>query len=103
MAVKEKVLAVRYLTHMIVFPDEDAFIEQLPFVHDLQFEARNWQHTVFHHNDDAKSLITDLIKKGECRCETPYPPGGITARLTHIYSIEDNQRPCGWFGSKKLN
>ena len=92
---------VRYLTHLIVFPDEDAFVEQLPFVHDLQFEAANWQHTIFHHNDDAKSLIKALITKGECRCTSPYPPGGITAKITHVYTIEDTVRPCGWFGSKE--
>jgi hypothetical protein len=106
MSVESKVNEVRYLTHMIVFPDEDAFIEQLPFVHDLQFEASNWQHTVFHHQDEAKSMISDLLKKGECRCTSPYPPGGISAKLTHIYMIENNQRPTGWFGSKqegKLN
>ncbi len=101
MAIKEKSPEVRYLTHMIVFPDQDAFIEQRPFVHDLQFEAKNWLHTVFHHQDDARSLLRDLIKKGECRCTTPFPPGGPTARLTHLYLIEDNERPCGWFGTSK--
>jgi hypothetical protein len=99
--VKEKVSEVRYLTHMIVFPDGDALVEQLPFVHDLYFEAQNWQHTIFHHNDEAKSLITDLIKKGECRCQTPYPPGGVSAKLDHIYTIENKERPTGWFGATK--
>jgi len=86
---------------MIVFPDEDAFIEQKPFVHDLQFEASNWLHTVFHHQDDAKSLIRDLLKNGECRAYTSYPPAGPTAKLTHVYRIENNERPTGWFGSKQ--
>lgn len=101
MSVVDKSLEVRYLTHMIVFPDEDAFIEQKPFIHDLQFEAGNWQHTVFHHQDDKKSLLRDLLSKGECRCQTPYPPGGVSAKLTHVYMIEDRERPTGWFGAKK--
>lgn len=100
MGVENKVDEVRYLTHMVVFPDEDAFIEQLPFVHELQFEAGNWTHTVFHHQENAKELIKDLITKGECRCESPYPPGGISAKITHVYRIENNERPCGWFGGK---
>lgn len=103
MSVESKVRAVRYLTHLIVFPDEDAFVEQLPFVHDLQFEAANWQHTVFHHNDDAKSLLRDLLQKGECRSESPYPPGGFGSKIVHVYTIEDKERPCGWFGSKQQN
>jgi hypothetical protein len=99
--VENKVPEVRYLTHMIVFPDDDAFIEQLPFVHDLQFESNNWMHTVFHHQDDARSLIKDLVTRGECRCKTPYPPGGISAKVDHVYKIENEPRQCGWFGSKQ--
>ena len=100
MSVAEKKPEVRYLTHMIVFPDEDAFIEQKPFVHDLQFEASNWEHSVFHHQDNPRDLVSTLIKKGEVKVQSPYPPGGITAKLTHIYMIEDKERPTGWFGSK---
>jgi len=101
MSIESKSAEVRYLTHMIIFPDEDAFIEQKQFVHDLQFEAQNWQHTLFHHQDDAKSLLKDLISKGECRCTSPYPPGGISAKITHLYRVEAEPRPCGWFGSKQ--
>lgn len=101
MSIKEKSLEVRYLTHMIVFPDGDAFVEQSQFIHDLQFEGSNWIHTIFHHQDNAKDLITTLIKRGECRCDSPYPPGGITAKINHIYTIEDKERPTGWFGVKK--
>lgn len=97
MGIKQKAADVRYLTHMIVFPGDDTFIEQLPFVHDLQFEAKNWRHTIFHHQDGAKGLLNELVSKGECRCETNYPHGGV---LTHVYTIEDKPRPCGWFGSK---
>lgn len=99
MSVESKAADIRYLTHMIVFPDEDAFIEQRPFVHDLQFEAQNWQHTIFHHQDEAKSLLRDLLSKGECRCQTPYPPGGFGAKLTHVYTIDNQERPTGWFGA----
>lgn len=96
MGIKEKVFEIRYLTHMMVFPDDDTLIEQLPFLHDIQFEAKNWLHTVFHHQDDARSLISDLLKKGEARCETPYPPGGFGAKITHVYIIEDKERQTGW-------
>lgn len=96
MGIESKSPEVRYLTHMIIFPDDDAMVEQLPFVHDLQFEATNWQHTIFHHFDEAKSLIRDLITKGEARTETRYPPGGVTAKLTHIWRIENDQRITGW-------
>lgn len=100
--VEDKTLGqVRYLTHMIVFPDDDAFIEQLPFVHDLDFEAANWQHTIFHHQDNKRELLKDLLRKGECRCESPYPQGGISAKVTHVYRIDNQERPTGWFGAKK--
>lgn len=101
MGIKEKSLEVRYLTHMILFPDGDAFVEQKEFIHDLQFEAGNWEHTLFHHQDNAKDLVTTLIKKGEVRCESLYPPAGITAKITHVYTIEDKVRATGWFGDKK--
>ena len=97
MGIKEKSYEIRYLTHMIVFPDGDAFVEQKQFIHDIQFEASNWLHSVFHHQDNAKSLIRDLLKKGECRCHTPYHG----SNLTHVYTIEEKERPTGWFGSSQ--
>lgn len=96
--IENKSPEIRYLTHMIVFPDDDAFIEQLPFVHDLDFEMANWEKTIFHHTDNAKELLKDLLKKGEARTETRYPPGGPTAKVTHVYTIEKSERPVGWFG-----
>lgn len=101
MGISSKSLEVRYLTHMVVFPDGDAFVEQRPFIHDLQFECNNWLLTVFHHQDDARSLLADLVKKGECRCQSPYPPGGITAKVDHVYTIEEKERATGWFGANK--
>jgi hypothetical protein len=101
MSVDAKAEGIRYLTHMIVFPDDDAFIEQMAFVHDLQFEANNWQYTIFHHQDNAKELLKDLLSTGECRTDSPYPPGGFGAKLTHVYRIENDSRPCGWFGAQK--
>lgn len=95
MSIKSKASEVRYLTHMIVFHDGDAMVEQKPFVHDLQFEAGNWQHTIFHHQDDARSLLAELITKGECRCYSTYKG----EKITHVYTIEDKERPCGWFGA----
>ena len=92
---------VRYLTHMIVFPDDDVFIEQFPFVHDLYFEGNNWIHTVFHHQDNPKEMVNDLRKRGEARCQSKYPPAGPTAKIDHIYKIEDKERETGWFGTKK--
>lgn len=97
----EKEYKVRYLTHMIVFPDDDTFIEQTPFVHDLYFEGANWVHSIFHHQDNPKEMVNELRKKGSVRCETKYPPAGPTAKVTHIYSIEDQERKTGWFGSKQ--
>ena len=101
MSVVEKSLEVRYLTHMIVFPDGDAMVEQKPFIHDLQFEAANWEHTLFHHQDNAREQLRTLLQKGEVKCESPYPPDGVSAKITHVYIIEDKERPTGWFGAKK--
>jgi len=99
--IENKVPEVRYLTHTIIFPDDDAFIEQLPFVHDLEFEAQNWAKTVFHHTDNAKELISDLIRYGEARTQTRYPPAGITAKIVHLYQIENKERQTGWFGTQR--
>jgi hypothetical protein len=100
MSVKNKTHDVRYLTHMIVFPDDDAFIEQKPFIHDLQFECDNWEHLPPFNTPgvNGKELIKTLLKKGEAKFQTPYPHGG---NLDHVLSIDDHQRVCGWFGSNK--
>ena len=103
MGIEEKSPEIRYLTHMIVFPDEDAFIEQKPFVHDLQFELSNWQHLPPFNNPsvDFADCSRELLKKGEYVFTTRYPPGGITAKLTHRLIIEERERKTGWFGTPK--
>lgn len=97
MGIKEKSSEIRYLTHMIVFPDGDTLIEQKQFIHDLQFEGRNWLVSVFHHQNNPRIRVEELINKGETRCESKYPAGGY---IKHIYTIEEKERPTGWLVNK---
>lgn len=105
MGIISKDFDIRYFTHMIIFPDEDCFIEQKPFIHDLQFELANLRHdAMFIALDIPFSEIADeLLKKGEFVWETRYPPGGTKARLTHRLIIESKERKCGWQGLPSKN
>ena len=58
---------------------------------------------LFHHQDDARSLLAKLLQSGECRCYSAYPPGGVSAKITHVYQIEEKERQTGWFGTQKTN
>jgi len=98
----EKSPDIRYLTHMIVFPDGDAFVEQKPFVHDLMFELKNWQHLPPFNGPSVNfsECSKRLLSKGEYKFETPTDKFGT---ITHVMRIEDEQRPCGFFGKRKIN
>ena len=102
MGIKEKSYEIRYLTHMIVFPDEDTLVTQKEFIHDLQFELGNWKHQSPFNNPsiDFADCSKALLSKGEYKFQTPYPPAGFGAKITHWLMIENNPRACGWFGSK---
>lgn len=89
MAIRDKTDGLRYLAIMYEFADGETFIQQKEFIHSLQFEAKNWMHTVFHDQDDAKSLVDLLITKGECRCESQTPFG----KMVRWYRILDKPIP----------
>lgn len=94
MSVKDKTDHIRYLAILYEFPDGDNFIQQKEFVHSLQFEGKNWMHTIFHDLEDAKALVDLLITKGECRCESTTPFG----KMTRWYRILD--KPIDTHGAK---
>ena len=100
MSILEKSPEIRYLTHMIVFPDGDALIEQKAFVHDLQFEFKNWRHLPPFNNPsvDFSECSRRLLKNGEYKFETSTDKYGT---LTHVISIDEQERKCGWFGTQK--
>lgn len=99
MGIQEKSYEIRYLTHMIVFPDEDTLVEQKEFIHDLNFELSNWKHLPPFNNPsvDFKECSKKLLKNGEYKFETPYPAGG---NIVHWIMIDKEPRKCGWFGSE---
>jgi len=75
---------VRYFTYFVIFPgDNDYWVDQTPFVHDLQFQLKQtaWR------NDPQK--CSDLLKKGET---TWKDNNGVTHRVV----IEEKQRPRKW-------
>lgn len=101
MGIVEKSPEIRYLTHMIVFADGDAFVEQKAFIHDLMFELKNWQHLPPFNSPevDFKECSKRLLSKGEYKFVTPTDKFGP---ITHVVRIEEETRPCGWFGNEKL-
>lgn len=60
MGIKNKTYDVRYFTYYIIFPDGEEWMEQIPFIHELQFELRN---TTF---GQDPNLARDILNKGEC-------------------------------------
>lgn len=89
MGVPEKTIGkVRYFTYYLIFPgDKDVWIDQSPFVHDLQFQLKQTRW----HND--KNKCDDLLKKGETSWKDH---NGVLHRVV----IEDIERPKRW-GTKK--
>ena len=78
MAIKDKTDYLRYLAILYEFPDGETFVQQKEFIHSLQFEAKNWVHTVFHDLDNPKAMADLLITKGECRTQSNTPFGAMT-------------------------
>ncbi len=75
---------VRYFTYYLIFPgDNDFWVDQSPFVHDLQFELKQ---TTFR---GAPDIYRDLLTKGEAKWKDH---NGVTHRVV----IEDVQRPRKW-------
>lgn len=91
MGIKEKTLGkVRYFTYYLIWPGEvDFWVDQTPFIHDLQFELKN---TSFG-KDPAKAR--DLLTKGETKWKDH---NGVTHRVV----IEDVERPRKWGTDKKV-
>lgn len=60
MGIKEKEFVTRYFTYYLYFPKEpEPWIDQIPFIHDLQFELQNTRWAM----DAVKK--NDLLRKGE--------------------------------------
>lgn len=83
MGVKDKVLEVRYWTYYLIFPDGDEWVQQEPFVHDLQFELQN---SVFEMEPSKKR---DLLVHGETHWKDH---NGIVHRVR----IENEAKPRRW-------
>jgi len=86
MGIKEKSLEVRYFTYWLIFPGdkkEDYWVDQVPFIHDLQFELKNSRWA----KDPNK--CRDLLMKGETHWKDQ---NGVEHRVV----IEDKERPRKW-------
>lgn len=88
MGTLEKSPDIRYLTYYLFFPSKpgvtDYWIQQKPFIHDLQFEIRNWTGI----NKDPKK-VRDLLTKGETHWKDRR---GVEHRIV----IEKEQRETNW-------
>jgi hypothetical protein len=84
MGVKLKTYDVRYFTYYLIFPrDKDVWVDQVPFIHDLQFELKN---TGFG-KDPAKAR--DILLHGETKWKDH---NGVTHRVV----IEEEKRARKW-------
>ena len=75
---------VRYFTYYLIFPgDKEMWVDQTPFVHELQFQLQNtaWRH-------DHKK-VRDLLHKGETHWKDH---NGVEHRVV----IESTKRPTNW-------
>lgn len=85
MGIKEKTFGeVRYWTYYLIFPgDKDVWVDQTPFVHDIQFEIKNtrWK------NDPGK--VRDILTKGETKWTDH---NGVTHRVV----VESTPRARKW-------
>jgi hypothetical protein len=93
MGIKSKSPDVRYLTYFLIFPgDNDYWVDQTPFIHDLQFELKNW-----HGINKNHKRVRDILTKGETHWQDH---NGVTHRLI----IEEKQRARKWgTGKPRLN
>ena len=79
---------VRYFTYFLIFPgDNDVWVDQTPFVHDLHFELSRTRWA------KDKNKMNDLLKKGETQWKDH---NGVTHRVV----IETIERPRRW-GNRK--
>lgn len=84
MGIKEKVFGeVRYFTYYLIFPDGDIWVDQTPFVHDLQFELKNTRFA----KDPLKAR--DILIKGETSWKDH---NGVGHRIV----VESTERPKKW-------
>jgi hypothetical protein len=84
MAVKDKTPGeIRFFTYWIIFPDGDEWVDQVPFVHDLQWELKN---SCF---ELEPVLKHELQKKGDIHWKDH---NGITHRV----KIESVRRSRRW-------
>ena len=87
MGIKTKTYYTRYLTYYLEFPgdrQDQYWVKQIPFIHDIQFEMRNWKGV----NADPKA-VRDLLRSGETHWRDH---NGVTHRLC----IEEQARPERW-------
>jgi hypothetical protein len=89
--IKEKEYHVRYFTYYLYFPGEqnDPWVDQTPFIHDLQFQLKN---TTF---GKVPGLARDILQKGECSWTDQ---NGVKHRVV----VEDVVRPKKW-GHKRTS
>lgn len=86
MGVQEKCPDIRYLTYYLFFPSKpgvtDYWIKQIPFIHDIQFEMKNWKGI-------TSEQKRDLLQKGETHWKDR---NGVERRIV----IEKTQRETNW-------
>lgn len=88
MGVKDKTIGeVRYFTYWLTFPDGERWVDQVPFVHDLQWELK---HSCFDLEPYRKA---DLVKKGETWWKDHNS-------VEHHVKIETKERPRKWGKTK---
>lgn len=77
----------RYFTYYLCFPDGDEWVDQTPFVHELQFELRN---TRFMRDPTLPAHVGhDLARKGEAEW---FDSNGIRHRVI----VEKTKRNRRW-------
>jgi hypothetical protein len=85
MGIKNKTYDTRYFTYYLTFPGEenDPWIDQVPFIHELQFELRN---TTF---GKVPDLARSILLTGECEWKDH---NGVKHRVV----VEEEARPKNW-------
>lgn len=85
---------VRYFTYYLVWPDgSEPWVDQVPFVHDLQWELK---HMRFMKDPliDKDKCAWDLLYNGECRWTDKND-------VTHRIVIDEKERKRNW-GTNKV-
>lgn len=92
MGVADKTIGkIRYFTYFLTFPDGDQWVDQVPFVHDLQWELK---HSCFEMEPFKKR---DLLVKGETFWKDQNS-------VEHLVRIESVERVRNWgIGKPKLH